>query len=143
MAAPNRPRVATLSPIRGDSERELQDVRVALQEVGFIASRREVVVAQFMMDETTPFGFFSHLQGGRIPDEGVSYELVEPLLEKLARIVPRRILPTLIRRVASASGFRQAEFLMEPLVPLFPLLTPWEAQALAKYRGKRPNLVRQ
>ena len=105
----------------------------APQEAGFIASRPEVVIAPLSIDGTIPYGFFSHIQSTSVGDEGVTYEnLVEPLLTPLTEAVPRKMLPTLIRRAANAGSFRQAEFLMRPLVPFFPLLTNSEARALAE-----------
>ena len=113
----------------------------APQEAGFIASRPEVVIAPLSVDETNPFGFFGHVQSGRVGDNGVTYELlVEPLLTRLVEAVPRKILPTLIRRVAGAGSFRRAEDLMRPLVPFFPQLTAWEAEALAEAAVKNGQI---
>src|ERR1700730_11751287 len=42
----------------------------APQEAGFIISRADVVIAPLSIDGTTPFGFLSHLQSRRIPNEG-------------------------------------------------------------------------
>ena len=101
----------------------------APQEVGFIISRPEVVIAPLSIDGTIPFGFLSHLQSRRIPTEGITREL---LVEPLARRLPRKILPHLIRIAGDAQSFRDAEVKMRPLVPFFPELTPEEAQALAE-----------
>jgi hypothetical protein len=101
----------------------------ALQETGFIASRPEVEIAPLSIDGTIPFGFISHLQSGRISDEGVTREL---LVEPLATRFPRKILPGLIRTAGGACSFRSAEAAMRPLVPLFPFFTREEAQDLAE-----------
>ena len=104
----------------------------APQEAGFIAARPEVVIAPLSIDGTVPFGFFSHIQSKPIPPDGITYGfLVEPLLDRLVESVPRKILPTLIRRAASAGSFRRAEYLMRPLVRFFPRLTAREAEELA------------
>lgn len=101
----------------------------APQETGFIISRPEVVIAPLSIDETTPFGFLSHLQSRRIPTDGITCAL---LVEPLARKIPRKILPRLIRIAGDAKNFRDAESKMGPLVPHFPIFTAEEAQALAK-----------
>jgi hypothetical protein len=101
----------------------------APQEAGFIISRPEVAIAPLSIDGTTPFGFLSHLQSGRITKEGITREL---LVEPLARRIPRKILPGLIQIAGNAGSFRSAEAKMRPLVPFFPAFTPDEAQALAE-----------
>lgn len=101
----------------------------APQEVGFIISRPEVVIAPLSIDGTIPCGFLSHLQSRKIPPEGVSREV---LVDPLARRIPRTILPPLIQIAARSGTFRNAEAKMKSLVPLFPLFTPGEAQALAE-----------
>ncbi len=103
--------------------------RWAPQEAGFIISRPEVAIAPLSIDGTTPFGFLSHLQSRLIPKEGITRQL---LVEPLARRIPRKILPGLIRIASDAGSFRSAETRMAPLVPLFPIMTPDEAQALAE-----------
>ncbi|MCY4600868.1 MAG: toll/interleukin-1 receptor domain-containing protein [Acidobacteria bacterium] len=100
----------------------------APQEAGFIASRPEVIVAPLSIDGTTPFGFLSSYQSTRIATAGITRAL---LVAPLASRFPRIFLPGLIRIAARAGSFRQAEELMEPLVPWFPIFTPQEAQALA------------
>ena len=100
----------------------------APQEVGFVISRPEVVIAPISLDGTTPFGFISHIQSRLVTKDGITREL---LVEPLARRMPRTILPGLIQIAAKAATFRSAEALMAPLVPHFPIFTPDEAQALA------------
>jgi hypothetical protein len=99
-----------------------------LQEVGFIVARPEVMVAPLSIDGTVPCGFVSHLQSRRIPRDGISRAL---LVEPLAAHRPRMILPGLIRIAGDAGGYREAEARMRPLVPLFPIFTTAEAEALA------------
>lgn len=74
-----------------------------------------------------PFGFISHLQGKRVLATGVSEDF---LIVPLAKKHPRKIIPGMIRKVASASSFRHAEAVMKPLLPLFPLLNDEELDAL-------------
>lgn len=100
----------------------------APQEVGFAVARTDVVVAPLSIDGTVPCGFIGHLQAGRIPADGVTREL---LVEPIAKKFPRKIFPGLIKLTTEAGSFRSAEAKMLPLVPLFPLFTREEAQALA------------
>jgi len=52
----------------------------APQEAGFIISRPDVLITPLSIDGTTPFGFLSHLQSRRIPNEGLTRDLlIEPL----------------------------------------------------------------
>jgi hypothetical protein len=101
----------------------------APQEVGFIISRPEVVIAPISLDCTTPFGFISHVQSRKINKDGITLEL---LVDPLAGCMPRKILPGLIRIASNAGNFRFAEARMAPLVPYFRKLRPEEAQALAE-----------
>jgi hypothetical protein len=101
----------------------------APQEAGFIISRPEVTIAPLSIDGTTPFGFLSHFQSRRIPDEGITTEL---LVAPLARRFPRTVLPAMIQIAGDAGSFRHAEATMRPLVQLFQLFTPEEAQSLAE-----------
>jgi len=103
--------------------------RWAPQEVGFVVSRSDVVVAPLSVDGTVPFGFIGHVQAARIPQTGITRET---LVVPLARKRPREILPSLIRIAVNASSYRDAEAKMRPLVPFFGELTPEEAQSLAE-----------
>ena len=109
----------------------------APQEAGFIISRPDVAIVPLSIDGTTSPGFLSHIQSGRIPKEGITREF---LVEPLARQIPRTILPGLIRTAAEAGSFRNAEATMRPLVPLFHLFTPTEAQALAESSVKNGQI---
>ena len=101
----------------------------ASQEAGFITSRPEVRIAPLSVDGTIPYGFFGHVQSGRIGKSGVTHEL---LIVPLAWHEPRAFLPALIERAVDAASFRSAERMMRPLVPLFPLFTAQEAQTFAE-----------
>ena len=101
----------------------------APQEAGFIVSRPGVRIAPLSIDGTIPFGFIEHLQSGQIREGGVTHEL---LVVPLAGKEPRAFLPGLIKMAVDAPSFRSAERRMDPLVPLFPLFTAQEAQALAQ-----------
>ncbi|MDX6557651.1 MAG: hypothetical protein QOF72_700 [Blastocatellia bacterium] len=101
----------------------------APQEAGFIISRPDVLITPLSIDGTTPFGFLSHLQSRRIPNEGLTREL---LIEPLATRMPRTALPALIRVAGAAKSFRDAESRMAPLVRFFPNFTPQEAQTFAE-----------
>lgn len=101
----------------------------APQEVGFIISRPDVAIAPVSLDGTTPSGFISHVHGRTIKTDGITREL---LVDPLARRIPRKIVPSLIRSVDEAATFRSGEARMLPLVPLFAKLTAQEAQALAE-----------
>jgi hypothetical protein len=101
----------------------------APQEVGFIISRPKVPIVPLSIDGTKPFGFMAHVHSRPIPKEGITREL---FVEPLARRMPRKILPGLIRTASDAATFRSAEAKMRPLVPFFSALTADEAQALAE-----------
>ena len=108
-----------------------------LQEVGFIVSRSKVKIAPLSIDGTVPFGFISHLQSGLIRSDGITRKL---LVEPLAKCFPREIHQYLIRRVRNAHSFRDAEFKMRSLVPLYELLTNSEAQDLAEAAVGNPQV---
>jgi TIR domain len=98
------------------------------QEIGFVLSREEVVIAPLSLDGTMPYGFISHLQGRRVPHDGITSEV---LIEPLARKLPRQILPFMIYNAAEAQDFRSAEERIRRLRPLFDIFEPPEAQNLA------------
>ena len=113
--------------------RNFTESKWAPQEAGFIASRPKVVIAPISIDGTTPFGFFEDVHGPRIGNDGITRELlVDPVLEPLAELFPRRVLPGLITVAGQANRFRDAERKMRPLVPLFVRFNAEEAQALAE-----------
>jgi len=99
----------------------------APQEIGVIAGRKDVAIIPLSIDGTMPFGFISHLQGKRIPAEGITQDLVFPPLTKKH---PHMIIPAMIRKVAAAGGYRIAETAMKSLVPLFSVLNDEELDQL-------------
>lgn len=74
----------------------------APQEAGFIVSRPEVVIAPLSIDGTTPFGFLSHLQAGRITKDGITREL---LVAPLARRSLGRFYPVSLKSPARLEAF--------------------------------------
>jgi hypothetical protein len=109
----------------------------AAQEIGFIISRPEVAIAPISLDGTTPFGFISHVQSRTITKDGITREL---LIEPLAKRIPRKIVPGLIKIAADAHTFRSAESRIAPLVPLFGKFSPEEAQFLAEESVKNSQI---
>ncbi len=109
----------------------------APQEVGFIISRPDVAIAPISLDGTTPFGFISHVQSRKITKDGITRAL---LIEPLAKRIPRKIVPALIKIAADAGSFRSAEARVSPLVPLFEKFTREEAQALAEASVKNSQI---
>ena len=99
----------------------------APQEVGVVAGRGDVAIVPLSIDGTMPFGFLSHLQGKRFPAQEALGDL---LIGSMAKKHPHKLIPGMIHRVAEAGGFRHAEAMMKPLVPLFPLLNDDELDAL-------------
>jgi hypothetical protein len=100
----------------------------ASQEIGYIISRPDTVIAPLSLDGTKPYGFISNLQSRRIGREGVTEEvLLQPLIRKL----PRQLLPWMIYLAGEAGSFRYAEERMRPLIPLLSLFSPSDAQTFA------------
>jgi len=100
----------------------------ASQEIGFAVSRTEVPIIPLSLDGTIPYGFIAHIQSKRF---------VEPLppalfIGPLHRSYPRQLIPALIRRMSTASSYRHAEALMDPLRPLFKDFTPVEADSFVE-----------
>jgi hypothetical protein len=93
------------------------------QELGFIASRPEVVIVPLRIDGTNPYGLISHLQGQYVSDESSIPGIIEDLLYRKR---PRDMIPIQIERVRSAGGFRVAEAAVRPLVPHFNIFTEKE-----------------
>ena len=99
------------------------------QEVGFIVSRLKegVKIVPFSIDETVPYGFFSHIQSVSIQRLDKIY-----LVELLIGEIPRKILPGLIRDLRKARTYYVACEKMAFLEPYFSKFTEEEAQALAE-----------
>ena len=87
----------------------------ASQEIGF-ALGRNVLIIPISLDGTIPYGFLAAVQGGRIPGNGDYHALlIGPIINNL----PHEIFPVLIERLSHAGSYRNAEALMQPLVPHF------------------------
>lgn len=100
----------------------------ASQEIGLAFARGDVLFIPLSVDGTVPFGFISHIQGKRIPADGVHRDLlIDPIIDRF----PHEIIPTLIERMAGARSFRGAEALMLPLVPHFDKFNDDEINAFA------------
>lgn len=101
----------------------------APQEVGVIVGRGDVPIIPLSLDGTIPFGFMAHVQSGKLVDGDVTKaDLIEPLMVKR----PHLFIPGMIKEVADAGGFRHAEAVMKPLVPLFEHLNQEELDALVE-----------
>jgi hypothetical protein len=99
------------------------------QEAGWIASRQGVVVIPLSIDETTSYGFISHIQSRRMKSaEDVDTTLAEVLLRRF----PRFVIPHVIIRVRRARSFNAAEAYMRPLVPHFASFELSDATSLAQ-----------
>ena len=89
----------------------------APQEIGLAFARsEEVLFIPLFVDGTVPFGFISHIQGKRLPADGLHSDL---LIDPITSRFPHEIIPVLIERMARAGSFRDAEALMLPLLPHF------------------------
>jgi len=101
----------------------------APQEIGFAFARADVLFIPLSIDDTKPFGFISHIQGERIPNDRVTQNL---LIDPIAARFPHEIIPSLIKRLADACSYRDAEDLMMPLVPHFDKFNDAEINAFAE-----------
>ena len=101
----------------------------APQEIGIIFSRNDVPIIPLSIDGTIPFGFISHIQGKQIPFEGITESLLIPALLKK---IPRKFIPLMIEKVATATSFRGAEAVLKPIVPLFHELSDNEVALLTQ-----------
>jgi hypothetical protein len=98
------------------------------QELGWIASRANIVKIPLSLDGTMPYGFISHLQAQVIRSES---ELDAILTSVLLREKPRETISAAIKRAGCAQSFRIAEIRLQPLVQHFSSLTNSEAASLA------------
>ena len=86
------------------------------QEIGMAFAQKDMLFLPLSVDGTAPFGFISHIQGKRIPPDGIYRDLlVEPIIKRF----PHEFIPNLINQLASAHTFRNAEALILPLVSHF------------------------
>lgn len=98
----------------------------ASQEIGLAYANSDMLIIPLSVDGTVPFGFISHIQGKRLPADGLYGDL---LIEPITSRFPHEIIPVLIERMARAKNFRGAEALMLPLLPLFDKFTDDEIDA--------------
>jgi len=99
------------------------------QELGYIATIKEVLIIPLTIDNTNPYGFISHLQGEQLNSED---EVKTVLLDVLLRERPRIAIPNTIKKIVDVGAWRAAESLLQPLVPHFGSFTPSEAADLAR-----------
>ena len=103
----------------------------APQEIGLAVAQGDdtVLFIPLSVDMTIPFGFISHIQSIRIPDDGFTIDLfIEPMINKH----PHEVIPGLIDRMANARSWRNAEAFMLPLVPHFDRFNVVEVSAFAE-----------
>lgn len=101
----------------------------APQEVGLAYGHDDILFIPLSVDDTIPFGFISHIQGERIWDEGVDRNLlIDPIINRF----PHSIIPGLIKQLADVRGFRNAETLIQQLIPYFSEFDNDEIEAFIK-----------
>lgn len=99
----------------------------ATQEVGVIVGRGNIPIIPLSLDETIPFGFMAHVQGAKLVNgEVTKADLIDPLMRKQ----PHLFIPGMVKGVADAGSYRQAEAALKPLAPLFETLDKEELDAL-------------
>ncbi|MGD0207645.1 MAG: toll/interleukin-1 receptor domain-containing protein [Verrucomicrobiota bacterium] len=108
---------------------EFKQSEYCSQEVGFIVSRKKVLIIPLSIDGTIPYGFISHLQGVRVSNEDKISQVIPAVL---LRKRPRIAIPAWIKEVEAAVSFRHAEAIVEPLVAHFSKFTDEEAVAFTK-----------
>ncbi len=109
--------------------KEFKQSEYCSQEVGFIISRRKVLIIPLSIDGTLPYGFISHLQGVRVGNED---DISQAILDVLLRKKPRIAISSWIKQVDDAGSFRGAEAIVKPLVVHFTEFTKEEAVTFAK-----------
>lgn len=84
------------------------------QETGIVVERDDVLILPLSIDGTIPYGFISHLQHHRIPSPGIDPKTI---LAAIGRKWPSVVIEVLLKPVKNAGSFREAERVIEPLVP--------------------------
>jgi hypothetical protein len=107
------------------------------QEIGYAYAKGNVLFIPIRNDQTTPYGFISHIQGKPIPTEGISHNL---LIDPIVNAHPHLILPKLIERLGAARSFRGAEGLMEPLVAHFSRFDDDEINSFARVSAENGQI---
>lgn len=99
------------------------------QETGFVVRRRKVLIIPLSVDGTVPYGFISHLQHHRIPPDGIDPQTI---LAAVGGKWPSVVIEVLLNHAKNAGSFREAERLIEPLVPYFKRLSKDQATRFAR-----------
>ena len=101
------------------------------QEVGFIASRPEVVVIPVSIDGTVSFGFINHIQSQTVsrPSE---LEIEGLIINALLRKKPDMGIALGIKRMLVVRGYRTAEDITKRLMPFFSIFSAVQAEAFAE-----------
>jgi|SRR5579872_2546881 len=107
------------------------------QETGLVVSRRGVLIIPFSLDGTLPYGFISNIQGHRISSAGVDKQTI---LAAVGRKWPSIVIEALLKPVQFANSFREAEKVMEPLVPYFAKFSEDQATRLARMAVKNSQI---
>ncbi len=93
------------------------------QEIGYIASREDVLIVPLSVDGTTPYGFISHLQGQNIRDASQIQAVLEGAF---FRKRPRLMISRQIAKMRIVGSYRGAEGVVKPLVAHFSIFTDEE-----------------
>ena len=93
------------------------------QEIGYIVSRKDVLIVPLSVDGTTPYGFISHLQGQNVKETSSIQAVLEGAL---FRKRPRLMISRQIGKMRTVGSFRGAEAVVEPLVAHFARFTDEE-----------------
>jgi hypothetical protein len=107
------------------------------QETGIISRRRGVLIMPFSLDGTTPYGFISYIQGKRLSDGKLERSQV---LDAVARKWPSFVIDRLLKPMEKVYSFRQAENVVQPLVPYFPRFTATQARTFADLATKNGQI---
>lgn len=74
----------------------------APQEIGMAFTRKDMLFIPLSVDGTVPFGFMSHIQGKRIPANGMYRELlIQPIITRF----PHEIIPSLIEQLVGVGNY--------------------------------------
>jgi len=107
------------------------------QEIGLIVNKRGVLVIPLSIDGTNPFGFISHIQGHRVRDDSVGKDI---LFTAVGKKWPAVIVELLLQPMERVYSFRQAEAIVEPLVPHFKHFSQEQANRFADLAVKNGQI---
>ncbi len=99
------------------------------QETGFVVERGTALIIPLSLDGTVPYGFISHLQSHRVPPAGIDPQTI---LAAVGGKWPSVVIEVLLKPVKNAGSFREAERLIEPLVPYFRRFSKDQATRFAR-----------